>query len=62
MSYLVLTRKKEETIVVYTENPHEVLCEIAITALGAKQVKLAFEAKPNIRIDRKEVYDEGRRK
>jgi len=62
MSNLVLTRKKQESIVVYTENPHEVLCEIAITALGAKQVKLAFEAKPNIRIDRKEVYDEGRRK
>jgi len=63
MSNLILTRKKQEAVILYKEVyeagslRNEILCEIVITSLGAKQVKLAFEAKNNIKIDRKEVYE-----
>ena len=63
MSNLILTRKKQESVILYKEIyeagslRNEVLCEIVITSLGAKQVKLAFEAKANIKIDRREVYE-----
>ena len=57
MSNLVLTRRKQESVILYKENPHEILCEIFVTALGPKQVKLAFEADQTIKIDRKEIYD-----
>ena len=56
MSNLVLTRRKQESVILYRENPHEIICEIFVTALGPKQVKLAFEADPSIKIDRKEIY------
>ena len=63
MSNLILTRKKQEAVILYKEVyeagslRNEVLCEIVVTSLGEKQVKLAFEAKNNIKIDRKEVYE-----
>ena len=57
MSNLVLTRRKQESVIIYKENPHEILCEIFVTALGPKQVKIAFEADEDIKIDRKEIYD-----
>ena len=57
MSNLVLTRRKQESVIIYKENPHEIICEIFVTALGPKQVKLAFEANEDIKIDRKEIYD-----
>ena len=58
MSNLVLTRKKRESVIIYKDGKsRDVLCEIMVTAVGAKQVKLAFEANNNIRIDRKEVYE-----
>ena len=57
MSNLVLTRRKQESVIIYKEKPHEILCEIFVTALGPKQVKLAFEADQTIKIDRKEIYD-----
>ena len=61
MSNLILTRKKQECIVIYDKDtPDAILCEIVVTSLGTKQVKLAFEAKNNIRIDRKEVYEENK--
>lgn len=61
MSNLILTRKKQECIVIYDKDaPDAILCEIVVTSLGTKQVKLAFEADPNIRIDRKEVYEENK--
>ena len=66
MSNLILARKKQESVVLYREIyeagslKDEILCKIVVTSLGAKQVKLAFEAKDNIKIDRKEVY--GRNK
>lgn len=61
MSNLILTRKKQECIVIYDKDaPDVILCEIVITSLGIKQVKLAFEADTNIRIDRKEVYEKNK--
>ena len=62
MSNLVLTRRKQESVIIYKEAPSpympsEIICEIFVTALGPKQVKLAFEADPSIKIDRKEIYD-----
>tara|TARA_R100001377_G_scaffold40455_2_gene22621 strand:+ start:3312 stop:3497 length:186 start_codon:yes stop_codon:yes gene_type:complete len=58
MSNLILTRKKHESIVLYKEGkPEEIFCKIIVTSLGNKQVKLAFEADPAIKIDRKELYD-----
>ena len=61
MSNLILTRKKQESVVIYDKNsPNAILCEIVITSLGTKQVKLAFEAENNIKIDRKEVYEENK--
>jgi carbon storage regulator CsrA len=61
MSNLILTRKKQESVVIYTAaEPTKILCEIVVTSLGPKQVKLAFEAKKEIKIDRKEVYEENK--
>ena len=63
MSNLILTRKKQEAVILCKEVyeagslRNEILCEIVVTSLGEKQVKLAFEAKNNIKIDRKEVYE-----
>ena len=63
MSNLILKRKKQEAVILYKEIyeagslRNEILCEIVVTSLGEKQVKLAFEAKNNIKIDRKEVYE-----
>ena len=63
MSNLILTRKKQDAVILYKEVykagslRNEILCEIVVTSLGEKQVKLAFEAKNNIKIDRKEVYE-----
>ena len=57
MTNLVLTRRKKEGIVIHIPNLNEVLCEITITNLGPKQVKLAFNANPEVKLDRKEIYD-----
>ena len=58
MSNLILTRKKHESIVLYKDDaPDEIFCKIVVTSLGNKQVKLAFEADPDVKIDRKELYE-----
>ena len=57
MSNLVLTRRKKEGIVIHIPELGEILCEITITNLGPKQVKLAFNANEHIKIDRKEIYN-----
>ena len=54
MSNLVLTRRKHESIVLHQDG--EELCVITVTALGPKQVKLAFNAKESVKIDREEVH------
>ena len=58
MSNLILTRRLGESIVLYKEDqPNEVLCKLIVTSLGNKQVRLAFEADVDLKIDRKEIYD-----
>ena len=54
MKNLILTRRKGEKIYIHTEG--SVLAVCTITGLGPKQVKLAFEADPAIKIDREESY------
>jgi len=55
MNNLILTRRKKESVVIYNEEG--VLVKIVVTSLGSKQVKLAFEAENNIKIDRQEIYN-----
>lgn len=55
MSNLVLTRKKQDSVIIHTND--DILCKITVTALGNKQVKLAFEANKEIKIDREEIFD-----
>jgi carbon storage regulator CsrA len=54
MSNLVLTRKKKDSVIIYDKNKQ--LCKITITSLGPRQVKLAFEADNDVKIDREEIY------
>lgn len=54
MSRLVLTRKLNEEIVVHQKD--EVLCSIKISKIDGKQVRLAFDADEQIKIDRKEIF------
>ena len=57
MSNLILTRRINESIVLYREDdPEEILCKIIVTSLGNKQVRLAFEADIDLKIDRQELY------
>ena len=55
MSNLVLTRRKHDSIVLHQDG--EELCVITVTALGPKQVKLAFNADESVKIDRQEIYE-----
>jgi carbon storage regulator CsrA len=57
MSNLVLSRRKKEGIIIHIPELGETVCEITITNLGPKQVKLAFNANKHIKIDRKEIYN-----
>ena len=52
---LILTRKLGERVVLHTGSGH-VLCTITLTNISNKQCKIAFEANPNVRIDREEIY------
>jgi len=56
VSNLILTRRKQESIIIHKDD--QVLCKIVITGLGHKQVKLAFEANEDIKIDREEIYQQ----
>lgn len=56
MKNLILTRRKGEKIYIHAEGT--VLAVCTITGLGTKQVKLAFEADPTIKIDREEIYQD----
>ena len=51
---LILTRKKNERIVVHVEG--QKICTITVTNVSPAQCKLAFKADANVRIDREEVY------
>lgn len=56
MKNLVLTRRKGEKVILHAEGIVLVVC--TITNLGNKQVKLAFEADEQIKIDREEIYQD----
>jgi len=55
---LILTRKVGERVVLHTGSGKP-LCTITVTNISTKQCKLAFEANPNVRIDREEIYKHG---
>tara|TARA_R100000458_G_C8238725_1_gene218345 strand:+ start:856 stop:1029 length:174 start_codon:yes stop_codon:yes gene_type:complete len=55
MSNLVLTRRKQESVIIHLED--EIICKVTVTALGNKQVKLAFEADESIKVDREEIFN-----
>ena len=55
MSNLVLTRRKNDSVVLHQDGQE--LCTITVTALGPKQVKLAFKADESVKIDRQEIYE-----
>tara|TARA_R100000781_G_scaffold31592_1_gene23081 strand:+ start:785 stop:961 length:177 start_codon:yes stop_codon:yes gene_type:complete len=53
---LILTRRKGEKIVLHIDGHVVAMC--TVTGLGNKQVKLAFEADKEIKIDREEIYQD----
>ena len=55
MSNLVLTRKKQEAVIIHLDN--DIICKVTVTSLGNKQVKLAFEADETIGIARHEIFN-----
>ena len=55
MSNLVLTRRKQESVIIHMNN--EIICKVTVTSLGNKQVKLAFEADEEIKVDREEIFN-----
>jgi len=54
MSRLVLTRKKEQTVVIH--NDEGILTSVKVTRIDKNQVRLTFEADSNVKIDREEIY------
>lgn len=56
MTRLVLTRKIDEEIIISNSNK-KVLCSIAVSKIDRNNVRLSFEAEPDLRIDRKEVFE-----
>lgn len=58
MSRLVLTRKLDEEIIIHQQNG--ILCSIKVSKIDGKQVRLAFDADPEVKIDRKEIYSKIR--
>jgi|TARA_R100001480_G_scaffold53132_1_gene66359 carbon storage regulator CsrA len=55
MSNLVLTRRKQESVIIHMDD--EIICKVTVTSLGNKQVKLAFEADEEIKVDREEIFN-----
>jgi carbon storage regulator CsrA len=55
MSRLVLTRKLNESVVVHQDN--KVLLSVKVSKIDRNQVRLAFDADNDIKIDRQEVYN-----
>jgi carbon storage regulator CsrA len=56
MTRLVLTRKIDEEIIISNSNS-KVVCSIAVSKIDRNNVRLSFEAEPDLRIDRKEVFE-----
>ena len=56
MTRLVLTRKIDEEIII-SNDKQKVFCSIAVSKIDRNNVRLSFEAEPDLRIDRKEVFE-----
>lgn len=55
MTRLVLTRKVGETIIVHKNGEH--ICSLSYVKPGMhNQIRLAFDASPDIDIDREEIF------
>ena len=52
---MLFRSRKGDSIIIQKDD--EQLCKVTITALGPKQVKLAFEADSKVIIDREEIYN-----
>jgi len=50
-----LTRKLNESVVVHQDD--KVLLAVKVSKIDRNQVRLAFDADHDIKIDRREVYD-----
>lgn len=58
MGMLVLSRKKNEKVLLYDGD--KILAEVIIVAICNNKVKLGFAASKNIIIDREEVFESKR--
>ena len=56
MTRLVLTRKVDEEVIISKSNKR-VRCSIAVSKIDRNNVRLSFEAEPDLLIDRKEVFE-----
>jgi carbon storage regulator CsrA len=52
MSRLVLTRKIGESVIIHKDD--ETLCKLSVNRIDRNQVRISFEADPEIKIDRSE--------
>ena len=52
MSRLVLTRKIGESVIIHKDD--ETLCKLSVNRIDRNQGRIAFEADPEIKIDRSE--------
>mgnify|MGYP003919971775 CR=1 FL=1 len=57
MSRLVLTRKLNESVVVHQDD--KVLLAVKVSKIDRNQVRLAFDADQDIKIDRREVFEKA---
>lgn len=53
MSRLVLTRKVNESVIIHKDD--EVILNVKVSKIDRNQVRLAFDADKDIKIDREEV-------
>lgn len=57
MSRLVLTRKVDESVVVHKDD--KVLLAVKVSKIDRNQIRLAFDADQEIKIDREEVFEKA---
>lgn len=57
MSRLVLTRKVNEAVVVHQND--EVVLSVKVSKIDRNQIRLAFDADENVKIDREEVFEKA---
>ena len=54
MSNLVLTRRKQESVIIHMNN--EIICKVTVTSIGIKQVILAFLADEENKVNKEEIF------